>query len=165
MALEVQGSLGESSEIFITRLCKLLSFARRSLSWQLFEATDFNGSSDRQCGLCSRNCERQRSVRWKLLHITYFFLNHYIIAALKNFYQSTGIVAGMGFPTFVADNGCVSSPSNMMIHKALDWWRRSMISDRGKKEKKLKIVTPVTSIAPETLKHANWMSKITGQSP
>ena len=69
VALEVQGSLGESSEIFITRLCKLLSFARRSTSWQLFEATDFNGSSDRQCGLCSRNCERQRCVRRNLLHI------------------------------------------------------------------------------------------------
>ena len=31
----------------------------------------------------------------------------------------TGIVAGMGSPTFVADNGCVSSPPNM-IHMALD---------------------------------------------
>ena len=30
-----------------------------------------------------------------------------------------GIVAGMGFPTFVADHGCVSSPPNMMIHMAL----------------------------------------------
>ena len=25
----------------------------------------------------------------------------------------------MGFPTFVADHGCVSSPPNMMIHMAL----------------------------------------------
>ena len=56
VALEVQGSLGESSEIFITRLCKMLSSARRSTSWQLFEATNFNGSSDRQCGLCSKEC-------------------------------------------------------------------------------------------------------------
>ena len=32
----------------------------------------------------------------------------------------TGIVASMGFPTFVADHGCVSSPPNMMIHMALD---------------------------------------------
>ena len=62
VALEVHGSLGESSEVFITRLCKMLSFARRSTRWQLFEATDFNGSSDRQCGLCSRNCERQGCV-------------------------------------------------------------------------------------------------------
>ena len=73
VALEVQGSLGESSEIYITRLCKMLSFARRSTSWQLFEAMDFNGSSDPQCGLCSRNCEQQRCVRRNLLHTTYFF--------------------------------------------------------------------------------------------
>ena len=50
-----------------------LSFARWSTSWQLFEATDFNGSLDQQCGQCSRNCERQRFVQGKLLHITYFF--------------------------------------------------------------------------------------------
>ena len=37
VALEVQGSLGESSEIFITRLCKMLSFARRSTSWQFLK--------------------------------------------------------------------------------------------------------------------------------
>ena len=67
------------------------------------------------------------------------FLNLNIIAALKNFYRSTGIVAGMsclmvvsfcyrstgivvgrGFPTFVADHGCVSSPPNLMIHMGLD---------------------------------------------
>ena len=35
-------------------------------------------------------------------------------------YRTTGIVAGMVFPTFVADHGCVSSPPNMMIHLALD---------------------------------------------
>ena len=35
-------------------------------------------------------------------------------------YWSTGIVAGMGFPFFVADHGCVSSPPNMMIHMAFD---------------------------------------------
>ena len=59
VAMDVQGSLGESSEIFISCLWNDLSFARRSTSWQLFEATDFIGSSDRQCGLCSRNCDRQ----------------------------------------------------------------------------------------------------------
>ena len=48
MAIETQGSSGESSEIFITRLRKMLPIARRSTSWQLFQATDFNGSSDRQ---------------------------------------------------------------------------------------------------------------------
>ena len=71
-----------------------------------------------------------------LLHIV--FLTS-IIAALKKFYRSTAIVAGMsnllvvffcywstgivasmGFPTFVADHGCVSSPPKMMIHMALD---------------------------------------------
>ena len=45
----------------------------------------------------------------------------------------TGLVAGMWFPTFVADHGCRSFSPNMMIHMALDRWRRSMISDRGKK--------------------------------
>ena len=87
--------------------------------------------------------------------ITYtviFYL--YIKAALKKFlpvdcivaglssllvvffcYWSTGIVAGMGFPSFVADYGCVCSPPNMMIHMALDWWRRSMIFDFQKKSK------------------------------
>ena len=30
----------------------------------------------------------------------------------------TGRVASMGFSTFVADHGCVSSPPNMMIHMA-----------------------------------------------
>ena len=59
------------------------------------------------------------------------FLNLYIIAVFWKKYRSTGMVAGMGFPTFVADHGCVSSPPNMMIHMALDWWRRSMISDRS----------------------------------
>ena len=72
VALEVQGSLGESSLIFITRLCKMLSFARRLTTWQLFEATDFPGSSDWKCSLCSGNCERQRCVRRNVLHIVFF---------------------------------------------------------------------------------------------
>ena len=38
VAMEVQGSLGESSEIFITRLCKMLLFVRRATSWQLFRS-------------------------------------------------------------------------------------------------------------------------------
>ena len=80
VTLEVQGSLGESSEIFITRLCKMLC------------------RSPVDCivaGLSS-------------LLVVFFC------------YWSTGIVAGMGFPTFVADHGCVSSPPNMTIHMALD---------------------------------------------
>ena len=58
VALEVQGSLGEISEFFITRLTS----AQQSTNWQLFEATYFNVSSDRQCGLCSSNCEKQSCV-------------------------------------------------------------------------------------------------------
>ena len=46
--------------------------ARRWTSWQLFEATDFNGSVDRQCGLCPRNCERQRCLRRNLFYLVYF---------------------------------------------------------------------------------------------
>ena len=80
--MEVQGSLGESSEIFVLRLCKMLCRShddQRAGSFLIFEATDFNGSSDRQCGLCSGNCERQRCVRRNLLRIV--FVNLYIIAA------------------------------------------------------------------------------------
>ena len=58
VALEVQGSLGESSEISVTRLCKMLCRSHDDQrSGSFFEAADFNGSSDRQSGLCSRNCE------------------------------------------------------------------------------------------------------------
>ena len=94
------GGLGSSGffrweqwNFYHASLLNALLFTRRSTSWQLFEAADFNGSSDQQCGLCSRNCERQtRSKNF----ITYnLFLNLYIIAASKNFYRSTGIVAGM----------------------------------------------------------------------
>ena len=142
VALEVQGSLSDSSEIFITRLCKMLcrKMLCRSTSWHLFEAAVFNGSSDRQCGLSSRNCERQRCVRRNLLHIIFFkkkplyncssekkfYWSTVIVAGMSSLlivifcYLSTGIVASMGFPTFVADHGCVSSPPNMMIHMALD---------------------------------------------
>ena len=60
-----------------------VTFARRSASWQLFEAADFNGSSDRQCGLCSRNSERQRCVRRHLLHEVFFEKKRQTIGALK----------------------------------------------------------------------------------
>ena len=50
---------------------KCSSFVRWTTSWEIFEATDFNDSSDRQCGLFSRNCERQRCVRRNLLHIVF----------------------------------------------------------------------------------------------
>ena len=56
----------------------------------------------RQCGQCSWN----GSVRRNTLRPRHVFF-------------VTGIVAGMVFPTFVADHGCVASPPNMMIHMAL----------------------------------------------
>ena len=45
-----------------------------------------------------------------------------IVTGMSSFfcYCFSGIVAGIGFPTFVADHGCVSPPPNMMIHMALD---------------------------------------------
>ena len=56
VAMEVQGSLGDCSDIFITRLCKSMcvSFARRSTRWQLLIAAELERSSNRQLGLCSR---------------------------------------------------------------------------------------------------------------
>ena len=50
-----------------------------------FEATDFNGSSDRQGGLYSRNCERQKWVRRVLLHIVQFFETSISVQLLKKF--------------------------------------------------------------------------------
>ena len=47
--------------------------------------------SDRQCGLCFRNCKRQRCVRRNLLHIAYFFKSLYHCSFKKIFYPSTGI--------------------------------------------------------------------------
>ena len=38
-----------------------------------------------QCGLCSRNCERQRCVRRNFLHMFFLKKNLYIIVALKKF--------------------------------------------------------------------------------
>ena len=125
VALEVQGFLGESSEIFITRLCKMLcrshddqragSFLKHWISMAL------------HIGNAARVLESvsDRDAFEEICYIE-LFLNLYIIAASKSFYRSTGIVAGMssllvvsfcywssgitagmGFPTFVADHGCV----------------------------------------------------------
>ena len=81
VALEAQGSLGESSEIFITRLCEMLCRSHdNQRAGNFFQVADFNGSSDWQCGLCSRNCERQIRVRKNSLHS--FFKKTSIIAAL-----------------------------------------------------------------------------------
>ena len=89
MALEVQGSSGESSEFFITCLCKnAMSFARRSTSWQFFEfeAMDFNGSSDRQC--CRVLGTAKDTDAFKKC-IANSLLNLYIIVAFKQ-KRSTG---------------------------------------------------------------------------
>ena len=72
----------------------------------------------------------------KFITFSLIFSNLYIIGAFKKIlpvdcivaglssllvvFFVTDIVAGMGFPTFVADHGCVSSLPNMMIHMALD---------------------------------------------
>ena len=137
MALEVQGSLGESSEFFITRLCKMLcrshddqragSFLKQRISMAL------------QIGntVCVLGTVSDKDAFEEIYHIYSIFLKKNLDhCSFKNFFQSTGIVDGMssllvgifvtgivasmGFPTFVADHGCVSSPPNMMIHMALD---------------------------------------------
>ena len=48
-----------------------------------------------------------------------YYIN-FVVTCCFFCYWSTGIVAGMGFPIFVEDHGCVSSPPNMMMHMALD---------------------------------------------
>ena len=64
---------------------------------------------------------------WFLSNIFKFFETHTQLTfsyfksqTLKVHTGLFGVVAGMVFPTFVADHGCVSSPPNMMIHIALD---------------------------------------------
>ena len=90
LALEVQGCLGESSEIFVTHLCKMLCRSHDDQrAGSFFEATDFNGSSDRQCGLCSRDCERQRCVRRNFFTDSLTFLNLHIKAVFKKFNRWT----------------------------------------------------------------------------
>ena len=118
--------LDESSEIFITRLGKMLSFAT---SWQLFEATYFNGSLDLQYGPCSGNCERQMRSK-NFITCSLFFKHVYHCSSFlkKCFYRSTGIMARMSsllillLPGIVADmwfrcrpRVCVFSPT-MMAH-------------------------------------------------
>ena len=89
VALEVQGSLGESSEIFITRLCKMLcrshddqragSFLKKRISMTL------------QIGnaACVLGTVSDSDAFEEIYYIKTFF-DLYIIAALeKNFYRST----------------------------------------------------------------------------
>ena len=62
-----------SDECLSNRNFLQVVFPPRQGSLRSLQTTNFNGSSDRQCGLCSRNCERQRCVRRNLLHIANFF--------------------------------------------------------------------------------------------
>ena len=60
-----------------------------------------HGSSDGQCRLCSRNCERQRCVRRNLSPIVCFFKNLYTIAAsLKMFLPVDRYSGWYGVPHF-----------------------------------------------------------------
>ena len=95
MALEVQGSLGKSIEIFITRLSKMLcrshddqrvgSFSKQriSMALQIGNATCVTGTVSDRC------------VRRNLLHKANFFNPLYHCSFKRKFYRSTAIVAGM----------------------------------------------------------------------
>ena len=128
MALEVQGSLGESSEIFITRLCEMLCGSYEDqrvgsfLKQRILMALQIGNAA------CFLGTVSYRDAFEEVYYIA-IFLNLYHCIFNRKFYRSTGIVAGMssllvvsfcywsagivagmGFPTFVADHGCVSSP-------------------------------------------------------
>ena len=120
VALEVQGSLGESSEIFITRLCKMICHShddQRAGSF-LEQWISMDLQIGNAAGVLGTLSDRDASE--EIYYIKPNFLNLYIIAALKKFlpvgcivaglssllvvffcYWSTGIVAGMDFPTGV----------------------------------------------------------------
>ena len=70
---EVQGSLGESSEIFITRLWKMLCRSNDNQRVVSFLKQRISMALQIGNAACSRNCERQRCVRRSLLHIANFF--------------------------------------------------------------------------------------------
>ena len=63
---------------------------------------DFNGYSDAVCVLATVS-DRGAFEKFNYVYFIFEPLYH------CSFYWSTGIVVGMGFPTFVADHGCVSS--------------------------------------------------------
>ena len=89
VALEVQGSLGESSEIFITRLCKMLcrshddqrdgSFLKQRISMAL------------QIGnaACVLLAVSERDAFEEIYYIEPYFFYLYIKAAFKKFHRST----------------------------------------------------------------------------
>ena len=138
VALEVQGSLGESSEIFITRLCKMLCRSHDDQRAGSFLKQRISMAFQIDKAACVLETVSDREAFEEIYYIKLIFLNLYIIASLKYFYRSTeemavmssllvvsfcywstGIVAGMRLPTFIADHGCASFPANMMIHTRL----------------------------------------------
>ena len=71
MALEVQGSLGESSEIFITRLCKMFCRSHNDQRAAFFGATDFHMSLQIGNAACVLGTVSDRCVQ-RNIHIVYF---------------------------------------------------------------------------------------------
>ena len=108
VALEVQGSLGESSEIFIMRLRKMFcrshddqragSFLKQRISMAL------------QIGnaACVLGTVSDRCVRRNLLHITYFFKPLYHCSFKKVDWDS----GWYGVPYFRCRPRCVFSPQH-----------------------------------------------------
>ena len=91
MGLEVQGSLGESSEIFITRLCKILcrshddqragSFLKQRISMAL----QIGNAACVLVTVSDRDAFEQIYYIWP----NFFYL--YIKAAIKKFHRSTAL--------------------------------------------------------------------------
>ena len=150
VTLKVQSSLGESSEISITRLCKMLCFSHDDQRAGSFLKQRISMALLIGRAPCVLGTMSDRDAFEK---IYYIYLNFFkpLFHNRKKFYRSTGIVAGMssllvvflllvywdsgwyGVPYFrCRPRVCVSPPpSNMMIRMAFDWWRISMISDRS----------------------------------
>ena len=72
VALELQGSLGESSEIFIMRLCKMPCRSHDDQRVRSFLKQRISMALQIGNAACARNCERQRCVRRKLIPIVFF---------------------------------------------------------------------------------------------
>ena len=94
VALEVQGSLGESSEIFITPLCELLCRSHNDQRVSSFLKQRISMALQIGNAACVLGTVSNRDAFEEICYIL-FLKNLYIIAALKKFYRSTEIVAGM----------------------------------------------------------------------
>ena len=140
VAMEVQSSLDESSEIFITRLCKMLcrshddQRAGRFLKQRVSMALQIGNAG------CILGTVSDRNSFEEIYYISFVFLKpiYYWSLLRMCFYLSTGVVAGMSILLVVFlllvdwDSGwhgvpyfrcrprmCIFSP-NMIIHMALD---------------------------------------------